>query len=167
MAVTTYDSAVIINRIISNLKLNTSIYNKKGEDDKIPTILFGDPPQQNWIAIARPYITVTPGEPFEISDEPLYVSKLGEESPKSKITLQFFITCVVNGTTPEDALKKDLILRKLLKEFFKNNPKMKDSAGNNRLFKRSRTTITAKIVRNAMDVVSAFTVVLQAEIMSA
>ena len=167
MAVSTYDSKVIIDRIITNLKLDTNIFDADGKDGKISTILFGDPPGQKWLAQDRPYIAVAPGEPFELSDEPVFVAKQGEESPKSRITLQFFITCVVEGNLTDDALAKDSAFRKLLKVFFKNNPKMKDNAGNNPLCHKSRTTITPKFIRNKSDVISAFTLILQAEIMSA
>ncbi|MCH7561182.1 MAG: hypothetical protein IIC67_07440 [Thaumarchaeota archaeon] len=167
MAVSTYDSKVIIDRIIANLKLDTDIFDADGKDEKISTILFGDPPGQKWLAQDRPYIAVAPGEPFELSDEPVFVAKQGEESPKSRITLQFFITCVVDGSLIEDTLATDLAFRKLLKEFFKNNPKMKKTDGTDPLFHKSRTTITPKFIRNKSDIVSAFTVILQAELMSA
>jgi len=166
MAVTTYDIVSIINRIIQNLLLDTEIYNESGEDGKIPIILFGDPFQQNWLSQIRPYIAISPGEPFELSDEVQYVSNLADDSEKSRITLQFFITCAVDGTTPDDALLIDLKFRKLLKQFFKNNRRMKDPMGDNPLFTKSRTTITPKFIRNKMDIVSAFTVILQAEILS-
>jgi len=167
LAVTTYNTNVIINRIITNLKADTAIYDKDGKDGKIPTILFGDPPGQKWLVQERPYIAVTPGEPFELSDEPLYVSKLGEESPKTNITLQFFITCVFEASIQSAALANDLSFRHLLKQFFKNNPKMKKTDNTEPLFHRSRTTITPKFIRNKFDVVSAFTVILQADIPSA
>lgn len=167
MAVVSYDAKVIINRIITNLKADTEIFDADGADGKIDTVLFGDPPGQKWLAQARPYIAVAPGEPFELSDEPMYVAKLGEESPKSKITLQFFITCVVDGNTVDDALAKDLDFRKLLKAFFKNNPKIKKTDGTDPLFHKSRSTITPKFLRNKSDIISAFTVILQAELMSA
>ena len=168
MAVVSYDAKVIIDRIITNLKADTAIYDEDGTDGKIDTILFGDPPGQKWLAQARPYIAVAPGEPFELSDEPMYVAKLGEESPKSKIILQFFITCAVDGNTVDDALAKDLDFRKLLKAFSKNNPKMKKASdGTNPLFHKSRSVITPKFIRNKSDIVSAFTLILQAEMMSA
>jgi len=167
MPVSIYDPNVILNRIISNLKLDTSIYDEKGVDGKIHTILFGEPISQNWLNQERPYITVAPGEPFEISDEPLYVAKLGEESPKSIITLQFFITCIVDGESVENGLGIDFAFRILLKKFFKDNPKMKNTADNsNPLFHRSRTIITPKFLRNKSDIISAFTVILQADIPS-
>jgi hypothetical protein len=166
MTVSTYDVDEIINRIIQNLFLDTEIYDEDGADGKIPTVLYGDPPSQKWLSQVRPYIAVAPGEPFELSDEPEFVAKQGEESAKSRITLQFFITCIVDGTLPSDALTKDLRFRKLLKTFFKDNPKMKDPLGLNPLFHRSRTTITPKFIRNKFDVISAFTVILQAEIIS-
>jgi len=168
MPVSVYDPNLIINRIIANLKLDTSIYDAKGANGKIPTILYGDPPNQKWLSQVRPYIAVAPGEPFEINDEAVYVAKLNEESPKSMITLQFFITCLVDAPLPDEALAKDLSFRILLKKFFKDNPKMKDTATNtNPLFHKSKTTITPKFVRGKMDIVSGFTVILQAEIPSA
>ena len=167
MAVTVYDPAKIINRIIDNLKLDTAIYDAKGADDKIRNILFGDPPGQKWLVQERPYIAVAPGEPFELLDESTYVAKQGEQSPRTIITLQFFITCAVDGDTQEKALAKDLPFRILLKQFFKNNPKMSKAADDSDpLFHRSKTIITPKFVRSKFDTTSLFTVILQADIPS-
>ncbi len=161
MSITPYDGSTIINRIIDNLKLDGSIFDEDIKNNKINTILFGDPPAQKWLSQKRPYIAVTQGEPFELSDDPIYTSLVGKESPQSNITLQFFITCIVDGSTPADTLQKDLSFRKALKIFFRNNPKMKNSIGEDPLFHRSKTTITPKFIRNNSDIISAFTVVLQ------
>ena len=164
---TSYDTEKIINRIIQNLKLDSEIYDENGKDNKIPKILFGDPYQQDWLSIQRPYIAIAPGDPFEIFEESFAIAKRGEQSPSTKITLQFFITAVFDATLPEDALKQDLKFRTLLKNFFRKNPKLHNSTtddDDDPLFHRSKTTITPKYVRGKMDSISAFTVVFHGDL---
>ncbi len=167
MSVQEVDYLAISDRIILMITTDTKIFNESGTDNKILNVFFGIPTNENWARPRKPYICVSFGEPLEVEDEFFSVVGVGKKSPSNKHLLQYFITLVTREHNHVTSMKRLAEFQKLLKEIFKNNPKLtKPSNSTDPKCIRTKSTVTNRLFRNKGEPLSGFTLILRCEILT-